>query len=84
MATYTFDSSVISAYKVRELRKDFVLSAVVVAELTAGAPDNATRKDYEALRRDYFRNGALLVPSGRIASRPQGRHRTLAHHRRFL
>ena len=49
MATYTFDSSVIIAYKVRELPKDFVLSAVVVAELTAGAPDNSTRKDYEAL-----------------------------------
>jgi len=40
MATHTFDSSVIIAYKVRELPKDFVLSAVVVAELTAGAPDN--------------------------------------------
>jgi len=63
MATYTFDSSVIIAYKVRELPKDFVLSAVVVAELTAGAPDNSTRKDYEALRRDYAKYGALVVPT---------------------
>jgi predicted nucleic acid-binding protein len=63
MSTYTFDSSVIIAHRVRELPKNFVLSAVVIAELTAGAPDNSTRKDYEALRRDYIKYGALVVPT---------------------
>lgn len=63
MPIHTFDTSVIIAYKVRELPKNFVLSAVVVAELTAGAPDTSTSKDYEAIRRDYMKSGALLVPT---------------------
>lgn len=63
MPIYTFDSSVIIAYRVRELPKTFVLSAVVIAELTAGAPDTSTRKDYEAMRREYDKAGALIIPT---------------------
>jgi predicted nucleic acid-binding protein len=63
MSFYTFDTSVVIAYKVRELPANFLLSAVVIAELTAGATDESTRKDYEAIRRDYAKLGALLVPT---------------------
>jgi len=63
MSPYTFDTSVVIAYKVRELPANFLLSAVVIAELTAGAPDESTRKDYESIRRDYAKLGALLVPT---------------------
>ena len=63
MPIFTFDTSVIIAYKARELPISFVLSAVGIAELTAGATDESTRKDYEAMRRDYDKYGALLVPT---------------------
>jgi len=63
MPTYTFDASVIVAYRVRELPKAFVLSAVVIAELTASAADESNRKMYESLRRDYEKHDALIVPS---------------------
>ena len=61
MAVYTFDTSVIIAYRVRELPQNFLLSAAVIAELTAGAPDDSTRKVFEAMRRDYDRLDALIV-----------------------
>jgi predicted nucleic acid-binding protein len=63
MPLYTFDSPVIIAYRVRELPKDFVLSAVVIAELTAGAADDSIRKVYEAMRRIFQRENALITPS---------------------
>ncbi|MGA9771762.1 MAG: PIN domain-containing protein [Blastocatellia bacterium] len=63
MPVYTFDTSVIIAYKVDELPTNFLLSAVVIAELTAGAPDDSSRKVFEALRLNYIKDGALLVPS---------------------
>lgn len=63
MPIYTFDTSVIIAYLVRELPKNFMLSAVVIAELTAGSPDTSTRKDYEAMHHDYHKYGALTIPT---------------------
>lgn len=63
MPPYTFDSSVIIAYRVRELPKNFVLSAVVIAELTAGAPDDSTRKVYEAMRLEFHEGNALIIPT---------------------
>lgn len=63
MPVYTFDTSVIIAYKVDELPDNFLLSAVVIAELTASANDDSSRKVFEALRRDYEKDGALLIPS---------------------
>jgi predicted nucleic acid-binding protein len=44
------------------LPKNFLLSAVVTAELIASASDDSTRKVFEAMRRDYDKSGALLVP----------------------
>lgn len=63
MPVYTFDTSIIIAYKVKELPPNFLLSAVVIAELTASASDESSRKVYEALRRDYDKYGALIVPT---------------------
>lgn len=63
MPSFTFDTSVIIAYRVRELPKNFLLSAVVMAELTASAADDSGRKVFEAMRRDAAKYDALLVPT---------------------
>jgi len=63
MPIHSFDTSVVIAYRVRELPARFLLSAVVLAELTAAAPDDSTRKDYAAMRRRYGKLGALVVPT---------------------
>ena len=63
MPTYTFDSSVIIAQRVRELPKDFVLSAVVIGELMASAPDDSARKVYEAMRSEFHKDNALITPT---------------------
>lgn len=63
MPTLTFDSSVIIAHRVQELPKDFVLSAVVIGELTAGARDDSTRKLYEAMRSEFNKDNALITPT---------------------
>ncbi|MEK6288141.1 MAG: PIN domain-containing protein [Acidobacteriota bacterium] len=63
MPVYTFDTSVIIAYKVRELPPNLLLSAVVIAELTSGSVDDSTRKAYEAVRRDALKHDALIVPT---------------------
>ena len=60
MRTYTFDTSVIIAHRVRELPKNLVLSAVVIAELTAGTADESTRKVYEAMRLEFHNGNALI------------------------
>jgi hypothetical protein len=39
------------------------LSAVVIAELTAGAADDSIRKVYEAMRRIFQKENALIIPS---------------------
>ncbi len=63
MPIYTFDTSLIIAHRVRELPQNFLLSAVVIAELTAGASDDSTRKVFEAMRRDYDKLDALIIPT---------------------
>ena len=63
MPIYTFDTSVIIAYRVRELPANFLLSAVVIAELTAGASDDSACKIYESMRRAYAKYDALIVPA---------------------
>jgi hypothetical protein len=70
MPTYTFDSSVIIAYRVRELPKNFVLSAVVIAELTAGAADDSIRKVYEAMRLEFHQGNAIITPTADDWLRP--------------
>jgi predicted nucleic acid-binding protein len=59
----TYDTSVIIAYKVTDLPRNFLLSAVVAAELTAGAKDNSQRKAFEAMRRTADKEGILIVPN---------------------
>ena len=52
MPYFTYDTSVIVSRKIRDLHEmpqDFLLSAVVLMELTAGAADNSVRKTYERL-----------------------------------
>lgn len=59
----TFDTSVIIAYSLGELPRNFLLSAVVVAELTASAANDSIRKDLEAVRRVHEEHGKLIVPT---------------------
>jgi hypothetical protein len=50
MTKYTFDTSFIIAHKVTDLPRNFLLSAIVVAELMASGNDDSQRKAYEAMR----------------------------------
>jgi hypothetical protein len=55
MPYFTYDTSVIVSRKVpdlREMPRNFLMSSVVLMELTAGAADNTIRK----LMRGYFTN----------------------------
>lgn len=63
MPLYTFDTSVIIAYHVQELPRNMALSAVVIAKLTASAKDDYARKVFEAMRNQYAKRDALIVPS---------------------
>jgi predicted nucleic acid-binding protein len=63
MPIYTYDTSVIIAFRVSELPSNFMLSAVVMAELTASASDDSRRKVYEAMRRAAGQDQALIVPT---------------------
>ena len=66
MPYFTYDTSVIVSRKIRDLHEmptDFLLSAVVVMELTAGATDNTVRKTYEQLFHQYRRDELLIVPN---------------------
>lgn len=63
MPVYTFDTSVIIAYKIKELPPNLLVSAVVIAELAAGAADDSIRKLYETMRREADQDNALIVPT---------------------
>jgi len=66
MAYFTYDTSVIIARKRidwSDKPSDFLLSSVVLMELTASASDDSQRKLYEHLFRKHEQNHALLVPS---------------------
>lgn len=66
MPIYTFDTLVIIAYTVNELPKNFLLSAVVIAELTASTKDDSSRKVFEAMPRDYKQGSAAGLSSSRL------------------
>lgn len=59
-----FDSSVWIAYQPKVLPPNFLMSAVVLQELTAGATDRANLKKWEASYRAHEKEGTLLVPTG--------------------
>ena len=63
MGKVTFDTSVIIAYNVTTVPENFLLSAVVIAELTANAADDSARKAHEANRRTHEKNETLIVPT---------------------
>jgi len=65
MPYFTYDTSVIVSRNIRlhEMSSDFLLSAVVLMELTAGAADNSVRKTYERLFHQYRRDKLLIVPN---------------------
>ena len=65
MPYFTYDTSVIVSRKIHDLHempKDFLLSAVVLMELTAGSSDTSVRKTYERLFHQYRRDKLLIVP----------------------
>ena len=64
MPTVTYDTSAIIAYKPAEFPSGFLMSAVVIQELTAGAADKSEVQQWDAARRAYEKVGALLVPTG--------------------
>ena len=66
MPYFTYDTSVIVSRKIRDLREmpqDFLLSAVVLMELTASATDKSVRKTYEQLFHQYRRDKLLIIPN---------------------
>lgn len=62
MPYFTYDTSVIISRKVTDLPGSFLMSAVVLMELTASARDDAQRKVYERLFRQYSEDNSLIVP----------------------
>ena len=66
MPYFTYDTSVIVSRKIRDLHKmpqDFLMSAVVLMELTASAADESVRKTYEELFHQYRQDKLLIVPN---------------------
>ena len=63
MPKYTFDTSFIISNKLSDLPDNFLLSAIVIMELSAAASDDNERKRFEALRKAYEQDGTLIVPN---------------------
>ena len=65
MPYFTYDTSVLVARKLTDLREmppSFLMSAVVLMEITAGARDTSERKFYEGIFGQYKKKGLLIVP----------------------
>ena len=66
MPYFTYDTSVLVSRKLtdfREMPQGFLLSSVVLMEITAGAPDESRRKFYEGIFQQCEKNNALIVPN---------------------
>lgn len=66
MSYFTYDTSVIISRRLVNLHRKssrFLLSAVVLLELTAAATDASKRKSYERLFRDAEQDNSLIVPT---------------------
>ena len=66
MPYFTYDTSVIISRKLTDLHKmppSFLMSAMVLMELMAGADDRARRKTYENIFRQYQKTNLLIVPN---------------------
>ena len=65
MAYFTYDTSVIISRKLTELLvmpSSFLMSAVVLTELSASSRDDSERKFFEKLFRTYQKEQRLIVP----------------------
>ena len=62
MAKIVYDTSSFIAYKPAQFPAGFLMSAVVLQELTAGANDKSAVQQWEASRRAHEKAGTLLVP----------------------
>ena len=66
MPYFTYDTSVIISRKIialQEMPKNFLMSAVVLMELTASAKDVSRRKSYERAFSQFQENNLLIVPN---------------------
>lgn len=64
MPRVTYDTSVFIAYKPADFPAGFLMSAVVMQELAAGANDKSELQRLDAARRAFEKEGTLLVPTG--------------------
>lgn len=64
MPRVTYDTNVFIDYKPTYFPSGFLMSAVVIQELAAGARDNTRLKELNYARRSYEKEGRLLVPTG--------------------
>ena len=66
MAYFTYDTSVCISRNLFDFQKmppNFLLSAVVLMELMAGAPDESRRRLYLQVFRIYQRDNLIIVPT---------------------
>lgn len=64
MPIVIYDTYVLIKYQPPNFPRGFRMSAVVLHELTVGAMDGNAVRELEIRRRDYEREGTLLVPNG--------------------
>lgn len=64
MPGVTYDTAVFIAYKPATFPAGFLMSAIVIQELAAGAKDKSDLQELNALRLNYEAQGRLLVPTG--------------------
>ena len=62
MSYFTYDTSVIVSRKITTLPASFLMSAVVLLELTGNAKDGSQRALYERVFRQYRQDNSLIVP----------------------
>ena len=66
MPYFTYDTSVIVSKKLTDLQRmpqSFLMSAVVLLELMAGAEDRSIRKFWEGMFSHYQKRNLLIVPT---------------------
>ena len=66
MPYFTYDTSVIISRRLAELpgrSGSFLMSGVVLMELTASASDDSQRKLYERMFRAYSEDNSLIIPN---------------------
>ncbi len=63
MPRYTFDTSFIISNKLSDFPDNFLLSEVVILELTASANDETIFKYYQSLRKVYEDGDLLITPN---------------------